>query len=205
MPANCSASAKSRALARRLEALKTTRIVFVAWALAALLTAFVNPLFAQKIKIDYDKKINFSGFKTYVWVPGTAVANPKLDAYIKNVASDCLRHAGLKEAPFSEADLAVTYHAATDGDLSVGTAIDPTYSASGGVIVPGQSIWAVNGGSSAYVEKGSLTFEILDKKANRIIWTGTAKGTLKDKASERWDQAANATGKLFDRYPPGKH
>ena len=167
-----------------------------------LVPLLVLPATAQKVKIDYNKRTDFSRFKTYAWVPGTPVFDPQLDRYIKNSVIDVLLHSGMTEATVDKADLLVTYHAAIGTDLSVGTAIDPTYAASGGVAVPGHSVWESSGGIATHVTKGSLTFELIDRAANRPIWTGTAKHTVSEKSSERLDQVQKSLDKLFRHFPP---
>lgn len=177
-----------------------TRLI---WALLILLLLPGTPLAAQKVKIDYDKTTDFSKFKTYAWVQGTPVMDPRLDTYIKKSLNDMFHHIGMTEASVSAADIVVTYHAAVSTDLSVGTALDPTFAASGGVAVPGHSIWETAGGAAAaHVNKGGLAFAILDRAANRPIWTGTAQHTVSDKPSERWEQVQKALDKLFRNFPP---
>lgn len=169
--------------------------------LALLLVPQLN---AQKVKIDYDKTADFSKFKTYAWVQGTPLFDPQLDAYVKNSVIDMLRHMGMTEAPLNTADILVTYHAAIGTDISVGTALDPTFAATGGTPMPGQSIWqTASGAAPAHVTKGSLVFEILDRAANHPIWTGVAKDTVKDTQHERQDQLQKALDKLFRTFPPG--
>lgn len=173
------------------------------WALLILLLLPGIQLAAQKVKINYDKTTDFSKFKTYAWVQGTPVMDPRLDTYIKKSLNDMFHHIGMTEASVSTADIVVTYHAAINTDLSVGTALDPTFAASGGVAIPGQSIWETAGGAAAtHVNKGGLAFEILDRAANRPIWTGSAQHTVSDKPSERWDQVQKALDKLFRNFPP---
>ncbi|HET6178775.1 MAG TPA: DUF4136 domain-containing protein [Candidatus Sulfotelmatobacter sp.] len=166
------------------------------------LTVFVPQLAAQKVRVQYDKTTDFSKYKTYAWVPGTPVFDPKLDAYIEDRVLDALRRSGLSEAPVNSAELLVTYHAAINTDLSVGTAIDPTYAASGGVATPGSSIWEAGGGGTTHVTKGSLIFEIVSRLTNRPIWTGTAKHTVSDQHAERWNQVKKALDKIFQEFPP---
>jgi Domain of unknown function (DUF4136) len=180
-------------------------LVRVAATCASL--AFAPPLVlqldAQKVKIEYDKKTDFSKFKTYGWVQGTPVFDPRLDAYIRNSVIDMLRHIGMTEAPVNAADLLVTYHAAVGTDLSVGTALDPTFAASGGTPMPGHSVWETAGGAAAtHVTKGSLAFEFLDRGANRPVWSGIAKHTVSDSQHERWNQVQKALDKLFHTFPP---
>jgi len=171
--------------------------------LALFLLSLVLQLEAQKINIQYEKTVDFSKFKTYAWVQGTPLFDPHLDAYVRNSVTDMLHHIGMTEAPINAADLLVTYHAAIGTDISVGTALDPTYAATGGTPMPGHSIWETSSGAApAHVTKGSLAFEILDRVANRPVWTGVAKNTVKDPQHERADQLQKALDKLFRTFPP---
>lgn len=175
--------------------------------ISVLLTVLLSPaltlqLAAQKVRVEYEKATDFSKFKTYAWVPGTPVFDPRLDAYIRNSVISVLQQSGMTEAGVGAADLLVTYHAAVNTNLSVGTALDPTYAASGGVPAPGHSAWEVAGGAATHVTKGSLTVEMVDRAANRPVWSGTAKHTVSDMPHERWEQIQKALDKLFRRFPP---
>ena len=172
--------------------------------LLLFLLSLVLQLEAQKINIQYEKTVDFSKFKTYAWVPGTPVFDPQLDTYIQNRLVEVLRRNGMSEAPLNAADVLVTYHAAHGTDLSVGTALDPTFAASGGVAVAGHSIWETTGTGGTQVTKGSIAFEILDRAANRPVWIGTAKHTVSDSHQERWNDVEKALDKLLRHFPP-KH
>jgi len=181
---------------------RTRTATLARWAVVVLLLSGVQ-VGAQKVKINYDTTVDFSKFKTYAWVQGTPVFDPSLDGYIKKSLNDMFQHLGMNESPVQTADLVITYHAALGTDLSVGTALDPTFAATGGVPLAGHSIWETSGGAAAaHVHKGSLAFEILDRTANRPIWTGIANHSVADKPSERREQVQKALDKLFRQYPP---
>jgi Domain of unknown function (DUF4136) len=186
-----------------MESRRQLRLFFL--VLSLLLFAF-TPRLAAKKKADivYDKTIDFSRFKTYAWVQGFPMVDPRMDQYIIHSVDDVMRRSGLTETKVSEADLVVTYNAALDSDLSVGTTLDPTYAATGGVPLSGHSIWQTSnsGGASAQVHKGSLNFEILDRKANKTVWSGTAKRTISDKPGDHLSQVQKALDDLFHDYPP---
>jgi hypothetical protein len=171
-------------------------------ALLVFLLPLVLQVEAQKIKIQYEKTTDFSRFKTYAWIPGTPVFYPHMDTYIQSRFVDELRRSGMIEAPVNAADVLVTYHAAVGTDISVGTALDPTFAASGGIPIAGHSIWETTGTGGAHVTKGSIAFEILDRVANRPVWIGTAKHTVSDAHHERWKEVEKALDKLFLRFPP---
>ena len=172
------------------------------YALLVFLLPFVLQLKAQKIKIQHEKKTDFSKFKTYAWVPGTPVFDPQMDTYIQGRLVGAIRRSGLVEAPVNTADVLVTYHAALGTDLSVGTALDPTFAASGGVPIAGHSIWETTSTGGSHVTKGSIAFEILDRVAKRPVWIGTVKHTVGDAHHERRNDVEKALDKLLSRFPP---
>ena len=171
-------------------------------ALLLFLLPLVLQVEAQKIKIEYEKSTNFSKFKTYAWVPGTPVFDPQMDKYIEDRLVEAIRRSGMTEAPVNTADVLVTYHAALGTDLSVGTALDPTFAASGGVPIAGHSIWETTSTGGTHVTKGSIAFEILDRVAKRPVWIGTAKHTVSDSHHERWNDVEKALDKLLTKFPP---
>jgi hypothetical protein len=171
-------------------------------ALLVFVPPLVPQLAAQKIKIEYEKTADFSKFKTYAWVPGTPVFDPQMDAYIQNRLVEVLRRSGMIEAAVNAADILVTYHAALSTDLNVGTALDPTFAASGGTPIAGHSIWETSATGGTHVTKGSIAFEILDRVAKRPVWIGTAKHSVSDAHQERWNDVEKALDKLLSHFPP---
>lgn len=184
--------------------LRILSLIVPALIVPVLLTFTPQLAAKKKVEIVYDKAVDFSKYKTYAWVQGFPAIDPRMDLYITHSVNDVLLRSGLKEVKVSEADLVVTYNAARDSDLSVGTALDPTYAATGGVPLSGSSIWVTSstGGVSTHVRKGSLNFEILDRKANKPIWVGTAKDTISDKPGDQLSQVQKALDDLFHDYPP---
>jgi hypothetical protein len=170
--------------------------------LLLFLLSLVLPLEAQKINIQYEKTVDFSKFKTYAWVPGTPVFDPQLDTYIQSRLVEVVQRSGMREAPINAADVLVTYHAAHGTDLSVGTALDPTFAASGGVPIAGHSIWETTGTGGTQVTKGSIAIEIFDRAANHPVWIGIAKHTVSDSHQERWNEVEKALDKLLRHFPP---
>jgi uncharacterized protein DUF4136 len=175
-----------------------------AWT-AFLLVQTVALASAQKTTLNYDKSENFATLKTYAWVQGTPVANPTLDAYIKGAVDGMLEKKGLQKAASSQADVYLTYHAATDADVKAGGFEDPSSITTGGTPQPGQTMWdtaPTMGSSASMVRKGGLTFQMFDRAQHKMIWSSGASGTLKEKRGERFDQLDKALIKIFDAYPP---
>lgn len=105
---------------------------------------------------------------------------------------------GMKAVDPKDASVLITYHAAGSTDLNISGFEDPTYITTGGVPMPGQTA----GSAARLIRKGSLSFQIMDRSIHKVIWTGTAKGTLKEKRSEQSEQLDKCLIKIFERYPP---
>ena len=176
--------------------------------LLGTLVVFLGPIFpltAQKISTNYDSKADFTALKTYSWVKGTPAPDPNVDLYIKGAADELLKEKQMRQVEPSEADVLITYHAAGDTDLAISGFHDPTHVATGGTALPGETVWSgpsTVGTSARLVRKRSLSFQMLNRATQEIVWTGTAKLTLKEKRAEQLDQLDRALTKIFDQFPP---
>jgi len=168
---------------------------------------FVMPAFAQKVSLDYDKSADFSRFRTYAWVQGTPVANPTLDLYIKGAVDGMLTKKDMHSVAPDQADVFLTYHAATNGDVRANSFQDPSSVTTGGIPQPGQTVWdsaPAMGTSATLVRKGGISFEMFDRSQHKLVWSSRASGTLKEKRGEKLDQIDKALIKIFEAYPPKK-
>lgn len=171
---------------------------------AVVLLAFLNGL-AQKVTTDFDKGTDFSQSKTYAWIKGTSVPNPKLDLYIMGVGDHLLEQKGLNKVEAQDSDLLITYHAASNAEINAGNLDSESYALSLGLpattTVTG---WAQpqQATTARLIRKGTLAFEIIDRQRHQIIWTATTKLKLDEKRSRALDQLDKALIKLFNGYPP---
>jgi hypothetical protein len=94
---------------------------FQPFRVSVVLLASLNGL-AQKVTIDFDKGTDFSRPKTYAWIKGTPASNPKLDLYIMGVGDHQLEQKGLTKVEAKDADLLITYHAASHGEINTSSA-----------------------------------------------------------------------------------
>jgi len=161
-----------------------------------------NSALAQKVNVDWDKAVNFSGFKTYVWAKGTPAANPLMaDRIVQDVDAQ-LAAKGLQKVESAEtADLVVLYHAGRDTETRMNT-IDT------GMYGGGWGRWGAYGGmgsSTTYVDKiavGQLVVDIGDVKSKKYIWRGTANATIPDKPEKGEKLIGKAVTKMFQKFPP---
>jgi len=185
-----------------------TRTITGTWLGMLLIMAVLTyspALSAQKISVDYNKTTDFSQYKTYAWITGTPVPNPPLDQYIVGAIDLDLQRKGLSKAELEDADLAVTYHAASNTDLSIGSTFNPTLSTLKGYNSTDPTAWSIPstvGSVARQVKKGSLAVEMFDRQRQELVWAAQAKGTVKENRSERLDQLDKALTRMIDQYPP---
>jgi uncharacterized protein DUF4136 len=153
---------------------------------------------AQKVNVDWDKSVNFQGFRTYAWGNNTPAKNPLMDQRIVQGIESQLAAKGLQKVSINDnPDLIVRYHAATDTQTQINT-IDT------GMYGPGWR-WGGMGSSTTYVDKipvGNLVVDIGDFQNKKYIWRATASGTISDKPEKNEKTVDKALTKMFEKYPP---
>jgi hypothetical protein len=170
---------------------------------AVVLLTSLNGL-AQKVTIDFDKGTDFSRSKTYAWIKGTPASNPKLDQYIMGVGDHQLQQKGLTKVEAKNADILITYHAASNAEINATLLDNDSYALSLGL--PQTTVvtwWPIPQQSTArLIRKGTLAFEIIDRQRHELIWTASTKVNLDEKRSKALDQLDKALIKVFNGYPP---
>jgi len=172
-------------------------------AIAVIFLASLNGL-AQKVTIDFDKGTDFSRLKTYAWIKGTPASNPKLDLYIMAVGDPQLAQKGLTKVEVKDADLLITYHAASNAEINATILDNHSYALALGLPQATDVTWWAlppQGSTARLIRKGTLAVEVIDRERHRLIWTGSAKVTLDEKRSKALDQLDKALIKVFNGYP----
>jgi hypothetical protein len=179
--------------------------------LLLLLTCFISAAAqAQKADINWDRKVNFSSYKTYAWVKGTPAPNPLSHQRIIEGVDAKFAAAGWQKVA-SNADVDVIYHVSVSPETTI-----TSYSV-GGPYNGYQWGWYTYGGGYAggtigegiptekvqTIMVGELVIDIADVKTKNFIWRGAAKETLKernfDKVKKKIDKAIS---RLFKEFPP---
>jgi hypothetical protein len=157
---------------------------------------------------DFDTEADFAAYKTFAWLqePVTAVGdaaaarqqNTLLDKRIRSAVEAEMQSKGMTvntESP----DLLVVYHTGVDSKINV-TDWGYTYPTRYGG-------WYGDRDVDVYqYEEGTLIVDLIDAKAQQLVWRGTATKTLEDNPSpERMEQnLREVIGKMFANYPPAK-
>jgi hypothetical protein len=161
---------------------------------------------AQKIRIEFDKSVDFSAFKTYAWDPTPqAYAKPVLVAAIKGAVNEELGKRGLKEVA-ENPDLYIAMYGAIGSDFAV--TYSDLYYGPYGIPAFDQSflMWGAIPGTTntAVVHKGQLAVDLLDAGRKKLVWRGIATEKLSEQQMKLVEQVNTAVEKLFAKYPPKK-
>jgi hypothetical protein len=178
------------------------RIFVLLLALAFALTS----AFAQKVKVGYDKSVDFSKFTTYSWLEPTAKPSRPLlyDSMISYVSYE-LELKGLKKTA-ANSDLLVIPTGDVDFDLSgaAATPLLPTFSGPPPSI--NAAMWTGATGPSdvaTWVPEGELVLTFVERSTNKEIWTGSVRQKLdSSNKAKSLELVYSAVEKLFKQFPP---
>ena len=161
---------------------------------------------AQKIKVEYNKDLDFSKFKTFAWGHHDAVSRPTLALAIAGAIEEELTKRGLHKVE-SNPDLFIQMYGAVDSDMNVSYS-DPLYMGMGGIPPFGTAfvMWGyMPGGTTAVtVHKGQLVVDVIDANQKKLVWRGMATEKLSDKKEKLIKQVNTAVEKMFQQYPAAK-
>lgn len=170
------------------------------------MVALTSVLFAQKVKVGYDKGVDFSNYKTYTLAePAMPPTRPLLYATVMSAIESELGSKGYSRV-------------SKDGDLTlipaggIGFAIvvsqgapqSPTFT--GPAPSMNSTMWTgAQGGGELMpaVPEGTLVLEFVDRAVNRVIWSGTVSQKLDiEKKTKSLELASKAVTKLLKQFPP---
>lgn len=174
------------------------------FASALLGTAFVLLAGCTQIRVksDFNPQADFSRLNTYAWLPGLNPTNdPRLDTKlldnrVRAAVDRELAAKGFRKVADDSASFYVAYHPyLMRGTQSVREPVGPyTYRWWGG--------W---GPTYTYqFDEGTLAVDVIDPRANELMWRGAASATIDPRASpktrgERVDQAIHS---VLEKFPP---
>jgi len=171
------------------------------------LSALTTTTFAQKVKVGYDKSVDFSRYKTYTWTePAMPPTRPMLYATVVGTVEDELKKKGLQSVD-KNGDLILMPAGGIEFGINtaVGTPVLPTYA--GAPVSVNTTMWTGAVGTenltSPYVPQGTLQLQFVDRSNNKIIWSGRVSEKLDiERKQESLDRIYKAIAKLIKRYPP---
>jgi hypothetical protein len=157
-------------------------------------------------KADWDTAVDFGQYKTFSIIPAKEVQNPMVRQRVESAIVATLGENGLTKAG-EDADLLVGAY----GSVSSQTQIDSYGYGGYGYGYGGAWAHGYWGGGMGMttttvreVPVGTLVIDLVDAKAKKLVWRGTASSVISGSSSpEQMQQKINgAVDKMFYKYPP---
>jgi Domain of unknown function (DUF4136) len=172
----------------------------------AFLMLSSNFTVAQKVKVEYDKSVDFSKYKSFtLQEPGTTPTRPILYASVMGTIKQDLEAKGLTSVESGDltvipkGGLGYDLTGAPQPDNSCPTCKAPARDPQWPAYMPPP------GGGGTGRPKGTLELDVVDRAANRVVWAGTVTQKLDpEKKDESLQKIYAAINKLLAEYPPKK-
>lgn len=161
-----------------------------------LVTAFVlaSIAFAADVNTDYDKKADFTQYRTYSWI-GVNASNSLWSDRIRNDVDQQLAAKGWSKVQ-SGGDAAVSAFGATKTEQRLNTFYDT---------FPGW-YWSGFGPTATTtvenVPVGTLIVDLFDARSKKLVWRGRATSTLSEKPEKNERKLEDAVEDMFKKFPP---
>ncbi len=175
-------------------------------AAVAVLLTLCTVAHAQKVKVEYDKKKDFSGFKTYSWVKREKYLRPMLAAVVIGAVDTQMKAKGIQQVD-SNGDLVVAAYGAIDDDISIAGMPDVIYYFPPVYGYPwwGSAMYMPGSSNAIYVKKGTLVVDLADPHSKLLQWRGIATADVNAQDKERaLDTIEKGVAKMFKQYPGDK-
>ena len=204
--ARCPVAIRSTKIGDAAMVKRTT--ILAAIALSALATLAIGAASAQDVRYNFDKKTDFSKFKTYKWVEikDAPKFNDLVHQQVKQAIDAQLAAKGLVKADGDNADLFIAYQGAISTEKEF-SSYDSSWGYGSGWYGGGwyrapSSSWSTGQTSTIYV--GQIAVDMYDSANKNLVWRGIASKTLDQKAKpEKQEKNLNkAMEKLLKNYPP---
>jgi len=155
---------------------------------------------------DYDPTADFSKYATFKVVESKEIKSYLVAERIEDAVAKQLTARGLKAAA-ENPDLLVYYHGRVDKQTRIEETQDPYVVGPGWGGYNGYGVYG--GGTTTTVREtpvGMLFVDVVDARQKRLVWQGSANGTLDPHANaddKDW-RVNNAVEKMFARFPVKK-
>ncbi len=177
--------------------MRTNRLLTVALVALATLTVACSTL---EVTTDYEPGTDFGKYETFAFKEGAPPKNPIARDRFLSALSDAMKGKGLSPAA-GEPDLLVFMHFVVGKETQINTY---------GYGMGGWYGYRWGGGMTTtqvqQIPTGTVVVDLVDAKANKLVWRGVAKDQISTDATpqEREAVAVEVANKLFEGYPPAK-
>jgi hypothetical protein len=158
-----------------------------------------------RVQTDYDRKADFSGLKTWDFLPGEprptgyrTLDDPALVARLQSAISDALTQRGFQRVT-EDPDFYVAYNLAFSEQINARNIENYYQYINYSVFVP-----YVTSSYTEVYDLGTLIVDILDRRAKTHVWRGAAQTKVNTQAGPRENEPKlrEAARKILGDFPP---
>jgi hypothetical protein len=146
---------------------------------------------SMSINHDFDPAIDFTKYGSYAWGDGPASASDQTDHVIRSAVDSEMAAKGIFKSTGGQPDLLIAYYGSLQDRYDVTTR--------------GYAYWrgypVAKEASTSRFTVGSLVIDIVDARANQLVWQGWASDAADD-AGRNEDLAREAVSKILADFPP---
>jgi hypothetical protein len=149
---------------------------------------------ADKVTSDYDHSVDFSKYKTFMWIREPQPPNPLMKDRIMGSVNDELTARGMRQVD-EGADLGVGANLATEERHTWET----YYTDSGWGWDWGGAGWSTT--EMRTYDVGTLSVELFDSETHKLIWQGVGVDEVASKPAKQTRENDKQIEKMFKHYP----
>jgi len=172
-----------------------------------LLLFFTASVFAQKVKVDFDKTIDFSKYKTYTFLGWQDDIDKIINDFDKKRIRDAFKEQmDSRELKMVEsgADMTLSLYLVIDQKTSI-TGYTNYYGGAGMGYRRGGGGWGMGHSTTNYTEndylEGTMVLDVFDGNSKDQIWQAVGVGTVTEKPEKREKSIPKSVNKLMKKFP----
>jgi hypothetical protein len=172
-----------------------------------LILIFSANLLAQKVKVDFDKEVDFSKYKTYTFLGWQDDVDQLMNDFDKKRIRDAFKEQmDMRELEMVEsgADMTLSLYLVIDQKTSV-TGYTNYYGGAGMGYRRGGMGWGMGHSTTNYTEndylEGTMVLDVFDGKSKDQIWQAVGVGTVTEKPEKREKSIPKSVKKLMKKFP----
>lgn len=172
-----------------------------------LILIFSANLLAQKVKVDFDKEVDFSKYKTYTFLTWQDDIDQLMNDFDKKRIRDAFKEQmDIRDLEMVEsgADMTLSLYLVIDQKTSV-TGYTNYYGGAGMGYRRGGMGWGMGHSTTNYTEndylEGTMVLDVFDGKSKDQIWQAVGVGTVTEKPEKREKSIPKSVSKLMKKFP----
>ncbi len=163
------------------------------WILSLTVAVLLAVPAVAGVKVDHEDDVEFAGFVTYAWKPGTDAARPNIQRWIVEAVERELKAAGLRKVKDRRADVYVVTHAFAEMDAKMRANYRNSVVYDVGILTS----------EVVLTTTGVLVVDLIVGETEQPAWRGIAKEVMLDSDLKKLQKKVNkVTHKMFKEFPP---